>query len=229
MKKCVTKLFRSILALLLAAMYVQKSSNKTIAQGVAQPWNSPFLMLGKYRPEIINPVDLAHLKKTSEKMLAERHTLNPGQMFALSARLYSLGAKDEGVYWFYHGQYRARLFHRALKDYSSVRGRIGNKTFELWSVYNTFMKLNGTYLNGYAGCDIEKMLITIKQVRRENEKIPELDKIFSGVVFKSKEKWSGINSIVSIGMGEYIKRLEEMKPNWKKLRAQNRVDEKYCN
>ena len=162
-------------------------------------------------------------------MLAEKRNLNPGQMFALSARLYSLGAKDESVYWFYHGQYRARLFRRALRDYNSVRGRIGNKAFELWSAYSAFMQLNGTYLNGYAGCDLDKWLLVIRKVQHENKEVPALNRIFENVLFKSKDEWSDINSNVSTGMDGLIERLEEMRPKWKQLRAKNKVDEKYCN
>ena len=42
------------LLLMVMAIYAQMSPTEAIAQGVVQPWESPFLMLGKYQQEISN-------------------------------------------------------------------------------------------------------------------------------------------------------------------------------
>jgi hypothetical protein len=183
----------------------------------------PEVNVGKYS-EGLKTSDAGKLEGTITKMLREKDTLTPEQMFVASVRLYDLGKKDEAVYWFYEAEYRARLFVAAL----SQPGTIGNKGFELKHAYGAFMQLAGTEINGYAGCDPDKWLGVLKKVKNTNLRSPNLQQIFPGVAFVEKEKWDTLNNQVSSGMDGLSRFIEQSKPTWKQKRAANNADEKYC-
>ncbi len=183
----------------------------------------PDINVGKYSKKL-KTSDAKELEETIQQMLREKDSLTPEQMFVASIRLYELGEKDKAVYWFYEAQYRARLFSSAIIQ----SGGIGDKSFELKQAYGAFQQLAGTELNGYAGCDPDKWLATLKKVKAGNKSSPDLAMIFPEVRLVEKEKWNSLNSEVSSGMDGLSKYIEQSKPTWKQQRAANNADEKYC-
>lgn len=184
----------------------------------------PEVDVGKFS-NALKTDDVKELENTIKSMLTEKDTLTPEQMFVASIRLYELGKKDEAVYWFYEAQYLARIFVNATKN----AGGLGNKGFELKHAYGSFLQLAGETINGYAGCDPDKWIATLKKVNKNNQKTPNLDLIFPGVSFVEKETWDGIRKRNSEGMEGLIGSIEQSKPTWKQQRATNNQDEKYCN
>ena len=90
-------------------------------------------------------------------------------LFVLAVRLFDLGQHDEGLYWFYQAQYRARRLHRLL-DPTQI-GQLFDPAFELESAHGAFLELAGPYFNGYAGCAQARWLGAIERVRADNQEV----------------------------------------------------------
>lgn len=149
----------------------------------------------------------------------------PEQMYIAAIRFYEMGAKDTSVYWFYQAQYRARLFQDSL-DSSKVL--VGSKAFSLKQRYVGLNQSAGVYINGYAGCDPDKWSSVIEQVRKTNDKVPDLSQIFPRVAFLPSEEWPDINRTVNNGYSKMLNYINSNKSNWKSMRAENDMDARYC-
>ena len=73
--------------------------------------------------------------------------MTPMTMFVLSARLYDVGERDESVFWFYNALFRSRAISYVLDK--KVLAQVNNAN-------NSFHSLLGSFVNGYAFCDIKK-------------------------------------------------------------------------
>lgn len=147
-------------------------------------------------------------------------------LFVLAIRLYDLGWRDEGLYWFYLAQYRARLLRR-LQDEAYI-GHMGDLAFELNSAHSAFMDLAGPYFNGYAGCDQTRWLAVIARVQAENQVVIDFSIIYPGVVLVPAEQWADLNRYVNEGMSGLA---DSIRDNWDELQAvrrENGADERFC-
>jgi len=140
-------------------------------------------------------------------------------LFVLAVRLFDLGQHDEGLYWFYQAQYRARLLHQVL-DPAQV-GEMFDSAFELNSAHRAFMDLAGPYFNGYAGCSQARWLGTIERVRTDNPAAPDFALIYPGLALVPAEEWPALNQTVKDGLGELA---EALRAGWDDMQAQRRAN-----
>ena len=175
------------LVVALAGCYASAPSEVIAQKASANFYVAPFydskgpqVNIGKFSKELAL-ADKQSIKATLAAMKEEVATLPAISMFVAAARLYSLGYRDESMYWFYAAQYRARLF-QALLEQSKVGG-LGSTAFELKSAHSAFGQTLGEYVNGYAGCDQFKWMAVLSQVQAENVTIPEFTKIYPLISF----------------------------------------------
>lgn len=185
----------------------------------------PQINVGEYSQRLGNS-DLESLATLSQEMAKTKHTLTPQQMYVLAIRLYDLGEKDGAVYWFYEAQFRAKLFQLAIEPEQMVR--VGEPTFELNAAYNSFQKVAGDAINGYAGCDLDNWIRITTLVMNDNPSPPELDQLFPEVTFVEREQWQEINKNVATGLAVLINYISENGELIKRQRAQQNMDQ-YCN
>lgn len=225
------KLIRLVTAL--AGFYTlspaEAIAQKVLADFYVTPfYNSkgPSVKIGKFSKELAS-ADKQSIKATVATMKQEMATLPAISMFVAAARLYSLGYRDESMYWFYAAQYRARLF-QALLEQSKVGG-LGSTAFELKSAHSAFVQTLGEYVNGYAGCDQVKWMAVLSLVQAENVTTPEFTKIYPLISFIPSDGWSAKNAEINSGltkMSDYIiVHWAEMQAT-RKENGQNKV---FCN
>src|SRR5437773_2514344 len=139
---------------------------------------------------------------TISKMQQSWDTLNFPEMYVAAIRLYDLGFRKESIYWFYSAQYRGRLL-ATLIDQEKM-GSMGDPGFELVQAANAFQQLVGPYINGYAFADIDNLVQIVERVQKENRAIPDLNKIYSRVIFKKKSEWEAENTGLSQGLTKFL-------------------------
>lgn len=206
---------------------VPRIVNTPVAMSVTPFYNSegPLINVGEYSQRL-GDSDLEALTILSQEMLDQKQTLTPEQMYVLAIRFYDLGEKDAAVYWFYEAQFRAKLFQLAIEPAQMVR--VGEPTFELTTAYDSFQKLAGDFINGYAGCDLDNWIRITTQVMNDNPNPPELDQMFPEVVFVERGQWQGINNNVATGLAVLINYISENGELIQRQRAQQNLDQ-YCN
>ena len=123
-------------------------------------------------------------------------------MYVAAIRLFDLGLKDDGVYWFYSAQYRARLF-QTLSDPDQV-DPTADEAFELAHAYSAFSQLVGAHINPYAFTNPKRLAETVAQVRTEAKVIPDFGKMYPDVAFVETKEWETLNQEVSSGMSETV-------------------------
>ena len=159
------------------------------------------------------------------KMKASWETLNFPEVYVAAIRLYDLGFRKDSIYWFYSAQYRGRLF-ATLIDQNKM-GSIGNAGFELFQAQNAFQQLVGPYINGYAFGDIDQLVPIIERVQREGKVVPELTKIYPGVVFKPKSEWDAGNKGLNEGLTKLLITLKNEKASIKQQRVERGMEAKF--
>ncbi len=159
------------------------------------------------------------------KMKASWETLNFPEVYVAAIRLYDLGFRKDSIYWFYSAQYRGRLF-ATLIDQNKM-GSIGNAGFELFQAQNAFQQLVGPYINGYAFGDIDQLIPIIERVQREGKVVPELTKIYPGVVFKPKSEWDAGNKGLNEGLTKLLITLKNEKASIKQQRVERGMEAKF--
>ena len=152
-------------------------------------------------------------------------TLNFPELYVAAIRLYDLGFRKDSIYWFYSAQYRGRLF-ATLIDQNKM-GSIGNAGFELFQAQNAFQQLVGPYINGYAFGDIDQLVPIIERVQREGKVVPELTKIYPGVVFKPKSEWDAGNKGLNEGLTKLLITLKNEKASIKQQRVERGMEAKF--
>ena len=119
----------------------------------------------------------ALLLKNTQKILKVRLILlkkvdfvSPMTMFALSARAYDFGLRDEAVKWFYRGQNRLIT---ALYVLDLDKLTVSNNT--------AFGQLVGQHVNPYAFCDLNKQHKAAQDAIDWVKKSPVSDCIFTSI------------------------------------------------
>lgn len=187
--------------------------------------DGPQINVGEYSQRLGN-TDVDALATLAREMAEQKDALTPQEMYVLAIRLYDLGEKDGAVYWFYEAQFRAKLFQLAIEPAQMVR--VGEPTFELTAAYNSFQKLAGDFINGYAGCDMDNWIRITTQVMNDNPNPPELDQMFPDVIFVKREQWQEINNNVATGLAVLINYISDNGELIQRQRAQQNLD-RYCN
>ena len=163
-------------------------------------------------------------EKNTAEIKKEINTINIETLYVLSIRLYDLGKKYEAVYWFYNAQMRARVFMDSL-DPNKI-GSIGSTAFELKHAFLSFNELAGTYINGHAFGDIDKLIKVLNKVLEENTEYNP-SKVYPKVKFLSKRKMKKIQKDYIDGLKEMIDYVVNNKEEIYRLRKENGIEGKY--
>jgi hypothetical protein len=222
---------KSLLALLFCGLAVS-----TFAQGVADPghievyitpyYNStgPVIDVGTFSKGLASK-DESEFVATIAKMKQSWNELRYPEVYVAAIRLYDMGFRKESIYWFYSAQYRGRLFS-TLVDRQKM-GTIGTPAFELVQAATAFQQLVGPYISGYGFGDLDLMTQIITRVQKENGTVPDLEKIYPGVVFKPRSEWQADNASLNDGMTKLLEVLKDQKDSLKKTRAENGTEAKF--
>lgn len=167
----------------------------------------------------------AEFVATISKMKQSWNDLRFPEIYVAAIRLYDLGFRNEATYWFYSAQYRGRLF-ASLIDREKM-GSMGAPGFELVQAANAFQQLVGPYVNGYAFADIDHLIQIVERVQKENKAVPEMEKLYPGVTFKSKAEWEEGNNGLNDGLTKFLAMLKEQKATIKKQRVENGTEAKF--
>jgi hypothetical protein len=167
----------------------------------------------------------SELVATISKMIQSWDTLNFPEVYVAAIRLYDLGFRKESIYWFYSAQYRGRLL-ATLIDQDKM-GSIGDRGFELFHAQNAFQQLVGPYINGYAFGDIDQLIPIIEKVQREGKAVPDLTKIYPGVIFKPKSEWDPRNKGLNEGLTKLLVTLKNEKASIKQQRIERGMEAKF--
>ena len=203
--------------------------------GLAEP--IPFYVTPYYNsegPEInVGPLSQALLYATPDTIVPIAEGLRPALpyqpavvLFVLAVRLFDLGQRDEGLYWFYQAQYRARLLHHLLD--SERVGEMFDPAFDLESAHGAFMDLAGPFFNGYAGCSQARWLGVIARVRADNQTAPDFSLIYPNLALRPAAEWPALNQQVNEGMSQLA---EALRAGWDEMQAQRRANgthERFC-
>jgi len=186
--------------------------------------NGPAIEVGRFSSGLAAKSESEFLA-TIAKMKQSWETLNFPELYVAAIRLYDLGFRKDSIYWFYSAQYRGRLF-ATLIDQNKM-GSIGNAGFELFQAQNAFQQLVGPYINGYAFGDIDQLVPIIERVQREGRVVPELTKIYPGVVFKPKSEWDAGNKGLNEGLTKLLITLKNEKASIKQQRVERGIEAKF--
>jgi hypothetical protein len=143
-------------------------------------------------------------------------------LFVLARRFFDLGQRDEGLYWFYQAQYRARLLHpRQI-------GQIFDPAFDLESAHGAIMDPAGPYFNNCASCSPERWLGTIERVRTDNQTVPDFSLLYPDLGLRPAAEWPGLNQEVNEGLAQLA---EALCAGWDEMQAARRANgthAKFC-
>src|SRR5947208_422742 len=98
-----------------------------------------------------------------------------------------------------------------------------------FSIYaqNAFQQLVGRYINGYAFGDIDQLVPIIERVQSEGRVVPELTKIYPGVIFKPKSQWDAGNKGLNEGLTKLLMTLKAQKASIKQQRIEHGMAAKF--
>ena len=98
-----------------------------------------------------------------------------------------------------------------------------------FSIYaqNAFQQLVRPYINGYAFGDIDQLVPIIERVQREGRVVPELTKIYPGVIFKPKSQWDAGNKGLNEGLTKLLMTLKAQKASIKQQRIEHGMEAKF--
>ena len=102
---------------------------------------------------LLGSAQKADILTVRDMIMKENALVTPMTLFVLSARLFDVGERQEAVFWFYAARDRYRVT-QAIGD----PGVLGSAL----EACNAFNQLMGPFINGYAFCDIDRQIKTLK-------------------------------------------------------------------
>jgi hypothetical protein len=162
---------------------------------------------------------------TTGQMKRQWQRLSFPQLYVGAIRLYDLGYRNEAVYWFYTAQYRARQVS-VLLDPTQI-GSVGDPGFELQAAGGAFMQTVGTWINGYAFGNPNRLIATVRRVQREGRRIGDLRAIYPNVAFIDRRRWPAANTRLADGMDSLVAYLQVHKDQIARQRAANGTAAKF--
>ena len=196
---------------------------KDIAPIYVEPYynSNPFkINVGDYSEQLKTDDDKKILE-VAQSIISNIDKVNIQTLFVLSNRLYDLKKKDEAIYWFYTSSFRRNVFKQTVNGNNH-----GTESGELTQAMDTYKKLLGEYVNGYALGNIDKNVEICKTVVAENSKMKTLSIAYPNLKFDDTKLETAIKNAAT-DREEFIKYMLDNKDEIKKQRTQNGIDNKY--
>lgn len=114
--------------------------------------------VGKLSEQLMsdNPNDIL---KISDAAKTQTENIPLEALYVMAIRLFDLGEKADGAYWYYNAQFRTRVLNALLQnDPDVINKKIGSDTFEKLAAYNAFTELAGQYINPKLAQDPEEWM-----------------------------------------------------------------------
>jgi hypothetical protein len=180
--------------------------------------------IGKYKKELMT-TDTAALIRLAATIKADINNTDVESLYFLSIRLYDMGKKDAGFYWFQTAKARARVFMTMLDP--AKTGGMGAPAFERVQLFGAINELVGEYLNGYGFNDLDKCLAVFTRVRSEVKNIRSYKAVSKQVVFLDDAKLESAKADKVADLGMTIADIKTNKADIKAQRIKNGVQDKY--
>jgi hypothetical protein len=202
------------------------SISKRMPVYVTPLYNSdgPVIKVGTFSDELTKATAKT-IKPLTDKMKREWRTLPAETMYVTAIRLYDFGLKDDATYWFYSAQYRWRLLGSIVPP--EAIGGLGTPEFETIQANNAFFQLAGPYISGYAFGNLPKLTEIIEKIIKENEQIPEFEKIYPNMKLLPASQWPEKNKEIADGLRKLVDHIAKNGDQIKAQRKQNGIEGKY--
>jgi hypothetical protein len=157
-------------------------------------------------------------------IVKENALVTPMTLFVLSARLFDVGERWESVFWFY-----------AARDRYRITQAVGDNGFlaQALDACNSFNTLMGPFINGYAFCDIDRQIKTLKASAEWTAKNPYKALLNPKIPSPHANREKAMADVAASRMQEALKSeayLKDPKHRQEILegRMKNGADERYC-
>ena|ERR1700677_1943719 len=160
---------------------------------------------------------------TIAEMRKQWQSLTVTEMYVAAIRLYDLGYRKEGVYWFFSAEFRGRLF-AGLIDQDKI-GDMGDPGFEEYHAIDAFYELTSPYFDGYAFGDSKWATEILQKVQKEVLTIPDFKAAYPGVAFKDVSQWKDLDLQLHDAMNKLLDYVNDKQEE--KTRAEDRVKSGY--
>ena len=206
-------------AMLLTGCGAKEGSKEQINIYVTPFYDSTPLQIsvGEYSSRLMSDSPRKMLKLADE--LKEKiDKVDATTLYVLSIRLYNLGEKDESVYWFYIAQFRAKVLMRMVPSLDPTG----------WpATFGAFRSLAGTWINGYAFGDPDKMFSTLEQVINDVKNMAYIGNVYAGSGLEPESRQQEIVEEEIEGVRSLIKYLTDNKEDILHQRKENGIEGKY--
>ena len=98
---------------------------------------------------------------------------------------------------------------------------MGDNAFELYRAQYAFFDLAGPQINGYAFGHLDALIATVRRVRDENKRVPNLRALYPGVVFIGENDWARKNLAIGDGLDKLAGYLDGQRAAIARERAGN--------
>lgn len=159
-----------------------------------------------------------------DMIVRDNALVTPMTLFVLSARLFDAGEKQEAVFWFYAARDRYRIT-QAVGDPGVLATAL--------DACNAFNTLMGPFINGYAFCNIDQQIKTLKAAAQWTAKNPYKTLLNPKLPSPHADREKAIGVAAQKRMDEALKSEEYLRDPKKRAeivegRKKNGMDEKYC-
>jgi len=171
----------------------------------------PIIQVGKFSRDLTT-ADGKSIQALVNRMKTEWSTLSVVQMYVAAIRLFDLGHRDDGVYWFYSAQYRARLLVMVSvpeKSDGDTPAEPGGR----FPSHHAFFTVAGHHINHYAHRRPRMLARTIQRVANEHETPPPLRTIYPTVNFIPDSQWDDRHRELAAGLDELLELVLEIQPS----------------
>ncbi|MGE3777830.1 MAG: hypothetical protein AB7F89_11635 [Pirellulaceae bacterium] len=179
------------------------------------------IRVGKYSDRLAQ-ADAGTIQALATDMARERDTLPPETLYVLAIRLFDLGQRDDGVYWFYTAQMRSRMLAALMDEEQS--GAIGDPAFELRQAHQAFFELTGPFFNRFAFGDLERLKETLRRVAKESKSRLDWRSFAPEAHFLPEDQWPSRCEHVKNGLAGLIDTIERSEASIRAERAANGLD-----
>jgi hypothetical protein len=159
-----------------------------------------------------------------DAILKDNGTVTPMTLFTLSARLFDVGEKEEAVFWFYAARDRYRIVE-AVGDQQVLAQAI--------EASNAFNQLMGPFINGYAFCNIDKQVESLKRAAEWTANNPYKALLMPQIPSPHADREKVMKEKAADRMAQALKNEAYFKDQKKRDelaegRKKNSMTEKYC-
>ncbi len=198
--KIMKKIFIVLQLLVLLNCFAEKNTIERAPIYITPIYNSsPFeINVGEYSDKLMK-MNTDNALKLEEEIIENIDSISIETLYVFSIILYDLKMKDKAVHWYYTAQFRYRFF------YSSFNKKdVSPEIYEIIHTLNAIDQLTGTYINGYAFGEVDKLIQTLMTVKKEMNREISLKLIYPDILFYNEEELNRKFADIADGLDDFI-------------------------